>query len=779
MTAAVPRRATLRVAVWAFHLVLPLLGLWLLLAEPTFDVTLEHHGIHFGLVVGVAAVNVALGVRMSEVSRRRADARLFLVSLVFLSSAGFLLLHALATPQILLTGRNAGFAIATPVGLLLAAVFAAVSSLDLTPERAEAVLRRQALLRGGLLALMVGWAVVSLFGLPPLDAPLPEEASRGPLVAMTVAGVALYSLAAARYWRLYRRRPSVILIAILTAFALLAEAEIAVTLARNWAASWWEWHLLMAFAFAFVYYSAHVQYAREGSWSSLFRGIYLEETIGQIRREHAAALEALVEAMQQPQGNGARPVGRVVADLADRFDLTEGQAQVLEQAAHALVAEREQIERLRALVAVGAEARVIVDERQLLERGVELTGRALRPDALRVGLVEGEQLVFPSSMRAGGWPEGGPDGDDDEQPADDGGDPAGASLKSLEPVEETEEDGGRLVLPLTVKDKPAGVLDVRRSGGAFADRDRWLLRALASQLSIGLENARLYRQLDGLFRQYMSPDVATALLADPTQAALGGEVAEVTVLFADLRGFTPFSERTSPDQVVAMLNRYFGGAVPVLLANGGTVVQFVGDAVMALFNAPARQPDHALRAARAALGMQAAIEALAERQPDWPRFRIGINTGPALVGNIGSDEFRNFTAIGDTVNLAARLEQEVAEAGQVVLGPTTHAAVKHLAIARPLDPIEVKGKRDPIACWVLDGLKDDPTTWGKPPAPTTHGDTGPAKPTATTSPAKPAATTSPANPAATTSPAKPAATTSPAKPAAPSEGDPAPTDQPP
>jgi class 3 adenylate cyclase len=753
MTAAVPRRATLRVAVWAFHLVLPLLGLWLLLAEPTFDVTLEHHGIHFGLVVGVAAVNVALGVRMSEVSRRRADARLFLVSLVFLSSAGFLLLHALATPQIVLTGRNAGFAIATPVGLLLAAVFAAVSSIDLTPERAEAVLRRQALLRGGLLALMVAWAVVSLLGLPPLDAPLPEEASRGPLVAMTVAGVALYSLAAARYWRLHRRRPSVILIAILTAFALLAEAEIAVALARNWAASWWEWHLLMAFAFAFVYYSAHVQYAREGSWSSLFRGIYLEETIGQIRREHAAALEALVEAMQHPQGNGARPVGRVVADLADRFDLTEGQAQVLEQAAHALVAEREQIERLRALVAVGAEARVIVDERQLLERGVELTGRALRPDALRVGLVEGEQLVFPSSMRAGGWPEPGPDGaaGDGEQPADDGGDPAGASLKSLEPVEETEEGGGRLVLPLTVKDRPAGVLDVRRSGGGFADRDRWLLRALASQLSIGLENARLYRQLDGLFRQYMSPDVATALLADPTQAALGGEVAEVTVLFADLRGFTPFSERTAPDQVVAMLNRYFGGAVPVLLANGGTVVQFVGDAVMALFNAPARQPDHALRAARAALGMQAAIEALAERQPDWPRFRIGINTGPALVGNIGSDEFRNFTAIGDTVNLAARLEQEVAEAGHVVLGPTTYAAVKHLAIARPLDPIEVKGKRDPVACWVLEGLKDDPTPWAKQPVPATQaGDTGPAKPTAPTPPAEPS------EPAASAAPATPA-----------------------
>jgi adenylate cyclase len=175
MAAAVPRRATLRVAVWAFHLILPLLGLWLLLAQPHFDVVLEHHLGHFVLVVAVAAVNVALGVRMSEVSRNRGDARLFLVSLVFLSSAGFLLLHALATPQVILYGRNTGFTIATPIGLLLAAMFAALSCLDLTPGRADAVLRRQALLRGGLAALMIAWAIVSLLGLPPLDAPCPRR----------------------------------------------------------------------------------------------------------------------------------------------------------------------------------------------------------------------------------------------------------------------------------------------------------------------------------------------------------------------------------------------------------------------------------------------------------------------------------------------------------------------------------------------------------------------------------------------------------------------------
>jgi hypothetical protein len=365
---------------------------------------------------------------MSEVSRRHADARLFLVSLVFLSSAGFLLLHALATPGILLEGGNAGFAIATPVGLLLAAGFAAVSAVELTPARAAGVLRRQALLRGGLALLLVAWAAVSLLGLPPLDVAPAEEATRTELELMAAAGVLLYAFAAARYWRLHRRRPSVMLVAVITAFALLAEAMVAVSVAHNWHASWWEWHLLMAVAFAFVAYSAQVQYAREGSWSSLFHGIYLQETIGQLRREHTAALEALVTAIQQQATSDApQPIAKVVAALAARFDLTEGQAQVLERAAEALLAEREQIRRLQALVAVGAESRVIVDERELLERGVELSGQAMRPDALQVGLVEGDRLVFPASLRADGTT---------EEAAGGGDGPAVAALRSLEPVEE-------------------------------------------------------------------------------------------------------------------------------------------------------------------------------------------------------------------------------------------------------------------------------------------------------------------------------------------------------
>src|SRR6476661_1199549 len=122
-----------------------------------------------------------------------------------------------------------------------------------------------------------------------------------------------------------------------------------------------------------------------------------------------------------------------------------------------------------------------------------------------------------------------------------------------------------------------------------------------------------------------------------------------------------------------MLNRYHGAAVPCILDNGGTIVQFVGDALLALFNAPARQSDHAVRAVRAALELQAAVEVIAAGQPGWPRFRVGTNTGPALVGNIGSESLRGFNAMGDAVNVAARL-QGLAEPGQVVIGEATRLA---------------------------------------------------------------------------------------------------------
>jgi class 3 adenylate cyclase len=220
----------------------------------------------------------------------------------------------------------------------------------------------------------------------------------------------------------------------------------------------------------------------------------------------------------------------------------------------------------------------------------------------------------------------------------------------------------------------------------------------------GLVVEDLHRRVNDLFHRYLAPEVADALIADPQLAELGGEEVEVTVLFADLTGFTTFSERVRPDQAVAMLNTAFAAAVPVILREGGTLIQFSGDALMAIFNAPVRQADHALRAARAALALQ--VETAAVRgDANTPQFRVGLNSGPALVGNVGSAELRTFTAIGDTTNLAARL-QTFAPPGSVVVGQRTAGLLGDLAELRPLGTPDLKGKSVPVNVYELLAIRD-------------------------------------------------------------------------
>jgi len=139
------------------------------------------------------------------------------------------------------------------------------------------------------------------------------------------------------------------------------------------------------------------------------------------------------------------------------------------------------------------------------------------------------------------------------------------------------------------------------------------------------------------------------------------------------------------------------------LAGVRRVSASVGDALLALFNAPARQADHARRAVRAALDLQAAVDAIAERESSWPRFRVGANTGPALVGNIGSATLRGFNAMGDAVNVAARL-QTLAEPGQVVIGEATLLAVGPGVRVEPLGDLTVKGRQQPVRAFVVTGL---------------------------------------------------------------------------
>lgn len=145
----------------------------------------------------------------------------------------------------------------------------------------------------------------------------------------------------------------------------------------------------------------------------------------------------------------------------------------------------------------------------------------------------------------------------------------------------------------------AGVVAFERAQGGYDDADRAMAASVAAQLSVELENTRLHRTIDTLLRRSLAPNIVTRLLADPDQAALGGAVRELTALFADLRGFTTCSERHDPEEVVALVNRYYAAFVPRIIEDGGTVLSYVGDAVMAVFNAPVSQPDHAHRAARA------------------------------------------------------------------------------------------------------------------------------------------------------------------------------------
>ncbi|WP_206185037.1 adenylate/guanylate cyclase domain-containing protein [Thermoactinospora rubra] len=666
-----PATQPVRAVVWAIHLALPMLGLWLLLAQPHINGKWQHEPSHFALIVGVAGVNVVLAVLISEASRRRRDARLFLVSMVFVSSAGFFFLHGLATPKVLLEGRTLGFDIGQQVGLTIASGWAFVSALPLGPKAADAVLTAQHLLRGALIGFTVLWGVASLVpGLTPLAEP-PSDSPVDWLVWFSVPGVLLYGAASVMMFTQHRRRPSAMLISLITAYALLAEAMVAGMSQLNWRMSWWEWHILLTLAFLFVAYSAYLQFRREGSSAGLFDSVALPRTVARIQRGYEEALEELVDHIRRGEPLAA-------TRLAGKFGLTEAQSAVIDRAGEALARERELSERLAALVDIGTRARVGLGEHEMLTTALDRVREAYGD--VRIGLVSEGRVAI-------------------------------GSRQYTFPDQRPRRSDGRVAYPLTVKGVLAGAIELPV---ASRPQDEALAATLASQLSISLENSRLYAELETLFRQYMSPDVAAALLADPDQAALGGELKEITALFADLQGFTTFSEKVSPGEIVEMLNRYHTAAVPCVLANQGTIVQFVGDALLALFNAPATLKNHAVAACRAALAMQEAAAAVSEQVAweqaagklggvEWPTFRVGVNTGLALVGNIGSPELRGFNAMGDAVNVAARL-QSLAEPGTVVIGQTTLDQLGADAKVMPLGDLALKGKAEPVRAYVLSEL---------------------------------------------------------------------------
>jgi len=230
----------------------------------------------------------------------------------------------------------------------------------------------------------------------------------------------------------------------------------------------------------------------------------------------------------------------------------------------------------------------------------------------------------------------------------------------------------------------------------------------------GEERERL--RLRQMFGRYVSDKVVEKILASGKQPDLGGEALQVTVLFADIRNFTAMSESLSAHEVVEILNTYFSRVCQPILEQGGTVDKFIGDAVMAVFGSPAPQADHARQALRAALAMAGKAREfhtwMERRFPNrgLPDFRIGIgvHTGEAVVGNIGSPQRFEFTAIGDTVNIASRLEGLTKELGwTIVASSDTIVAAGPGVVTGGRKEIRVKGRREPVAVVEVQSLEED------------------------------------------------------------------------
>ncbi len=216
-------------------------------------------------------------------------------------------------------------------------------------------------------------------------------------------------------------------------------------------------------------------------------------------------------------------------------------------------------------------------------------------------------------------------------------------------------------------------------------------------LYYGIEK-RNRQWVQNIFGKYVSPAVVDEILETTTkdQVRLGGTKREITALFADIRGFTALSEKLTPEEVIDMLNHYFGDMTDKVFKYGGTLDKYMGDCLMAFFNAPLKQEDHILNAIRAALEMQASAKELA-RKEGMPavKYGIGVNTGPAVVGNMGSERRLDYTIIGDAVNLASRLCSK-AEGDKVLIAEGTYRMVKDRVKVKKLGKMEFKGKARPI-----------------------------------------------------------------------------------
>jgi adenylate cyclase len=274
-----------------------------------------------------------------------------------------------------------------------------------------------------------------------------------------------------------------------------------------------------------------------------------------------------------------------------------------------------------------------------------------------------------------------------------------------------------MAVPLLVGDQLVGAfhVDSMLASGAFTDKDLLLFSGIATQAATAIQNFRLAKKIEheaatrAEFQRLLSPALVDEIVNGSLTLDQAGANREVTMLFADIRGFTSMSERNTPEEMVETLNNYFEFMVDVLFKHGGTLDKYVGDEIIGLFGAPVELPEAPIRAVRCALDMLKALEEFnrtrASEGKEELKIGIGINTGRVIAGAIGSSRSLQYTVIGDAVNLASRL-CSVAKAGEVIISQSTMQSCQLYVISEQRPPVQVKGKSEPIQIWNITGLQE-------------------------------------------------------------------------
>jgi adenylate cyclase len=269
-------RSVVAIAAGSLAFALPLIGLASLLLRSQLDPHFENYRAHFIVFGLVGGITYGLGFAAGEAAELRGDARVLLLSLAFMATGGFMLLHAIGTHEVLFTHQHSGFQVAISVGLLVSAVFAGGSAfVDLRPDLGPWLIRNRGYLRASVLLAMAGWFAWTVADLPPLGGPN-SEAARGSLLAVfAIIGTLVYGVSAVRYWRIFCHDHKLLPAAVTACFVLLAEAMIGVALTgeRSWHASWWEWHGLIVGGYLTIGFAAQREWRAER-----FRDLYLPTT---------------------------------------------------------------------------------------------------------------------------------------------------------------------------------------------------------------------------------------------------------------------------------------------------------------------------------------------------------------------------------------------------------------------------------------------------------------------------------------------------------------------